>query len=174
LQKVFENLKNIDEEDALVVKIALYAGMRLNEILQLTVADIKKEDDIYYFDINNKNNKQVKNKSSIRKVPIHSILIDEILEYKKDKSNNLFTKTSKQYSKWYRIHFNRKYITKDSEKVFHSFRHNFVNALIQRDVKGEHIAQLVGHSQELHMTMSIYGNAINLMLLKNTIENIEY
>lgn len=174
LQKVFKHLSDIDDEDSLVIKIALHAGMRLNEILQLTVADIKIEDDIYYFDINNKNNKQIKNKSSIRKVPIHSKIIDEVLEFIKNKSNNLFTKTSKQYSKFYRINFNRKYITDDTTKVFHSFRHNFVNALIQRDVKGEHIAQLVGHSQELHMTMSVYGNAINLKLLKDTIENLRY
>lgn len=174
IKKIISNLQNISQENALVIKIAMYSGMRLNEIIQLTKNDIKIEDDIYYFDINIEDDKRVKNQTSIRRVPVHSEILNELLTYSNAKESNLFMLDAKQYSKWYRIKFNRALITTDSKKVFHSFRHGFVNKLIQKGVQGEHIASLVGHSQELSITFNVYGNKINLGLLKEAIEKVQY
>jgi hypothetical protein len=56
--------------------IAIYTGARLNEIAQLELGDIKTEDGINYFDLNESTeDKRLKNEASARKVPIHSQLI---------------------------------------------------------------------------------------------------
>lgn len=161
-------------EERIIINIAMYSGMRLNEILQLKKCDIKCDGNIYYFDVNNNDNKTIKNKSSIRLVPIHDKIKGLVLQYVNDKTDDLFTYDSKEFSKFYRLKFNRKYITQDSKKVFHSFRHTFANALIQADVKGEHVASLLGHSQDLSMTFSTYGQQINIKLLKSAIDKINY
>ena len=60
------------------ILIALYSGMRANEICQLKIKDFIKdpETEIYYFNItDNGQNQSIKNKSSKRQVPIHKILI---------------------------------------------------------------------------------------------------
>ena len=61
--------------------IALFAGMRAGEILQLTKSDIKTETGIPYFDINkweetqDEVDKSLKTEASQRRVPIHSKLL---------------------------------------------------------------------------------------------------
>lgn len=171
---VQQHVLSLPIEEQVIINIAQYSGMRLNEILQLTKSDIKCDGNIYYFDVNNNNNKTIKNKSSIRLIPIHNKILNLVLEYVNDKTGDLFTYDSKEFSKFYRLKFNRKYITQDSKKVFHSFRHTFANALIQSNIKGEHIASLLGHSQDLSMTFSVYGQQINIKLLKQAIDKINY
>lgn len=52
-------------------------GARLNEVAQLLVEDVQEVDGVWYFDISDEgeNQKEVKNKASKRKVPVHSSLI---------------------------------------------------------------------------------------------------
>jgi integrase len=60
------NIKNL-------IFIAIYSGLRLSEIVNLTNSDIKKDsNNIYYFDI-----KSSKTKSGIRKVPIHKDILSK-------------------------------------------------------------------------------------------------
>ena len=56
--------------------IALYSSMRLGEIVQLLVGDIKSEHGVAYFDIcrGEGEKKQIKTASSMRRVPIHKML----------------------------------------------------------------------------------------------------
>jgi integrase len=56
--------------------IALFSGMRLGEILQLQRADVKLENDVWFFDISTGDGKSLKTASSKRRVPIHSTLLD--------------------------------------------------------------------------------------------------
>ncbi|MDF7826574.1 phage integrase SAM-like domain-containing protein [Pontiellaceae bacterium B12227] len=60
--------------------IALYSGARLNEICQMCIGDVVEIDGILCFDINERNkeitHKNVKNKSSRRRIPIHPDLIE--------------------------------------------------------------------------------------------------
>jgi integrase len=57
--------------------IAMYQGMRINEIAQLYVEDIKLIDEVYCIDINkNTEDKKLKNASSVRLIPIHKKLIE--------------------------------------------------------------------------------------------------
>ena len=63
--------------------IALYSGMRLEEICQLHLSDIAKEDGVLCFSINEESGgsgyvKHVKSSAGIRKVPVHPHLWDEL------------------------------------------------------------------------------------------------
>ncbi len=124
--------------------IALYTGMRLEEIAQLYVADIKSDDSIYFFNLTRENNekgkeKSLKTKNASREIPIHSKLIKlGFLEFVQSKSNEtrLFSeldtrkrKLSAAYSKFFGRFINK--VNKNLSQadkmtkghVFHSFRH---------------------------------------------------
>lgn len=63
--------------------IALYSGMRLEEICQLHLSDIVKVDEVLCFSINEESGgsgyvKHVKSSAGIRKVPVHPHLWDEL------------------------------------------------------------------------------------------------
>ena len=161
-------------QEYLVYRIAKYGGLRLNEIMQLTKGDIREVDGVWVMDVNVKGDKRIKNKSSIRLVPVHSALLDELLEYVEtlnDDTTELFSKSSDAFSKYFRRSI-KPQITEDSSKVFYSLRHNFADALVQADVRVEHIAQLMGHSQIQSMTMSVYAQKINVKLLIEQVQKI--
>ena len=55
--------------------IALYTGMRLGEVSQLACTDIRMEDGIWAFDINDEEYKKVKSAAARRVIPMHPELI---------------------------------------------------------------------------------------------------
>ena len=200
-QKLFQtplytqNLKTTlqtNPEHIFIPLIAMYQGMRMNEICQLYKEDIKKVDDIWCLDINRDRDKSIKNDDSIRIIPIHQSIIDSgFIEYvhsldtprlwsnlkkveKYEDEQESEGRYSAEFSKWYRMHINRKYITKDTTKVFHSFRHTVVNRLIDADVRGEHIAEILGHTQDLQMTFTRYGKAISPKLLQEALKKMDF
>lgn len=144
LKKIFnpKTYPSINEKDKFYIPlIALLQGMRLNEICQLKVNDIKKMSRTkYYISINEdvKHDQRTKNNTSNRDIPIHPLLIDLgfldwIKERKqKDRNGRLFKSCvkdnrgyySRDASKNFGNMLNRLGIT-DSTKVFHSFRHTF-------------------------------------------------
>lgn len=54
-----------------IPRIALFSGMRANEICSLTRSDLRKSEGIWYFDIT-----AAKSAAGVRPVPIHSTLLD--------------------------------------------------------------------------------------------------
>lgn len=191
--------KNIDTkiEKVFIPIISLYSGMRLNEISSLYIDDIQQEDGIYYFDINDDNDKTTKNEGSNRRVPIHPKIIeagflDFYNDFKSKNSGRLWSSLTKQekyddsagndegiygkkISSWYgRI--NRKYVTKNRKKVFHSFRHNAINNLKQQDESKDIIRQLVGHNnnKDKDMTFGTYGEDYSLETVQRVANKIHY
>ena len=161
--------------------IALYTGMRLEEIGQLLLSDIKRNAGIWYFDINDSNDKKLKNHSSIRKVPIHQSLLDlgfinyiDSLEgvqlfplLKKDK----YGKLTQNWSKWFGRYLRRIGIT-DSSKVFHSYRHGLKDALRNSGVDEAISDAITGHS-----SVSVgrsYGSGYSLTILNNAVQKVSY
>ena len=61
----------IKDEKYWLPLLALYHGNRLEEFAQLHRSDVRLEGDIWFLDINDKGNKQVKNAQSKRHVPLH-------------------------------------------------------------------------------------------------------
>jgi integrase len=175
--------QNAHPERFFVPIIALFSGMRLNEICQLYVDDILEKDGIHYFDVNDKGiNKRVKTRNATRIIPIHPVLIKlGFLNFvEKTKSGPLWKKLKYDekngygnlFQKWFQ-RFNRVCITTDRKKVFHSFRHNFANNLKQKLVDARIINQLMGHQNE-DISADRYGKDFNLAVLRDAIMKIDY
>jgi len=174
-----------------VTHIAAYSGMRLNEIIQLNTDDIVEKYNIICFSLNTKvdvktgKSKTLKTRNSARIVPIHSKLSSigllEFIESKKKlarkcgKAVRLFNCNNKDFSEYFRKKINTKVI-KDSDKTrtFHSFRHTFINKLIQSGQRVEHIAALVGHEQQYKITMNTYGEPVTPKILKDLVEEVNF
>lgn len=169
IQLLFNNLKHEKkhEERLWVCVIGFLHGFRQNEICQLTVADIVKHENYICFHINEGEGQSIKNPDLIRYIPLHPKLIElRFLEYvnkiKKQKHKQLFPALipyEEQYgfylSKWF-SRFGRKYI-KDTKKVFHSFRHSFIDNLNNKlDVKTSVVSWLVGHENNENTTSHVY------------------
>jgi integrase len=163
--------------------IGMYSGMRREEICQLSASDIKEVDGIWCFDVNDDTGKSTKTKSSVRVVPIHPELIElglvDFVSAKNNKEENLWGFSQwkgtwgKQFGNWWSIHFNRKYVTTDPLKTFHSFRHTVANHLKQKDVQESQIAELLGHTQD-SITMSRYGKRYQPKVLLDALMKLDY
>jgi integrase len=113
--------------------LGLYSGARIEELCQLHLADIRQIDGIWVFDINSDDEKNLKNLSSKRIVPIHEKLIglgflDYVEKLRIRKANRLFPELKKQrdgYSqaaqKWFNARYKKGCGVIDSKKTFHSF-----------------------------------------------------
>ncbi|WP_107930616.1 tyrosine-type recombinase/integrase [Campylobacter concisus] len=174
-----------------VTHIAAYSGMRLNEIIQLNTDDIVEKYNIACFSLNTKidvktgKSKTLKTRNSVRIVPIHSKLssigLFEFIESKKKlvkqsgKAVRLFNCDNKDFSEYFRKKINTQVI-KDGDKTrtFHSFRHTFINKLIQSGQRVEHIAALVGHEQQYKITMNTYGEPVTPKILKDLVEEVNF
>ena len=62
----------------------------------------------------------------------------------------------------------------DKTRTFHSFRHTFINKLIQSGQRVEHIAALVGHEQQYKITMNTYGEPVTPKILKDLVEEVKF
>jgi len=154
--------------------IALFTGARLEEICQLEVDDIKQVEGIWCIDINASGSKSVKTMAGQRIVPLHPFLVDELklVDYasrlKKEDQTKLFPdlKRTEKYgyshevSKWFG-RYHRKVGMEDTDlgkKVFHSFRHTFIDNCKQNGVDRDKLAEVVGHeSGHDDMTFGRYG-----------------
>ena len=170
--------------------IGLFSGMRIEEICQLHLEDLRKEDGVWVFDINAKTeDKRLKTPSSARVVPIHPFLLDELrliqrVESLHDKGEQrLFPELerlrdgySQRVSKWFNDRYKKRCGIVKTEKMkdFHSFRHTFINALKQnRKVDAYIISELVGHSVQ-SITMSRYGKRYEPKRLLDAIKTVKF
>jgi integrase len=167
--------------------IALHSGMRQNEICQLSIADIRQEKGVWCFDVNTTTDeKRVKTKAGRRLVPIHSLLIDVgFLNYwqnaKKSSQKQLWPALTyrngsygHQFSKDFGT-FNRQLVTKERKKVFHSFRHTFINTLKQLEVDDPVICGLVGHGiKGASESMGRYGKAYDIPLRARVVAQLDF
>ncbi|RWA80455.1 MAG: site-specific integrase [Mesorhizobium sp.] len=161
--------------------IALYSGMRMGEIVQLLASDIKTQDGITYFDVSKSEgeDKNLKTQSSVRKVPVHKVLLDLGLLDHAHGSGRMFPDIKKgedgyyshNFSKWWGRYARQiKVSTKDT--AFHSFRHCFKDGL-QAVEAPEYVSKaLMGHAdKDVHAG---YGSGPPLSLLKKNIDKVSY
>lgn len=169
LQKILDHLQwDKEHPDRFWVPlIGLLQGMRLNEICQLYVDDIKL-DEVPNISVNDEADKLVKNVDSHRRIPIHPKLIEmgflDYVKSVKDAGKERLFWLLKPHrgayahypGKWFQT-FNRKYVTSDPKKVFHSLRHGFIDHLANNsEAKEHHIAWLVGHANRKSQTTGRY------------------
>ncbi len=174
--------------------IGLFSGMRLNEICQLDVADIRKIDDIECFVITcdasiGSTEKRLKTENAERLVPIHPTLIDiGFLKYVATRRvsgrGKLFPDLSvastgyysDNFSKWF-SRFLEKAGAKRPRTSFHSFRHNFRDALREARIPKDITHALGGWANENgdgDATAENYGRGYLAATLLDAIKQLEY
>lgn len=173
VKKIQSVISTTSDEIKIITLMCMYQGMRLNEVCQLTINDIKNINGIYCIDINTKDGKKVKTSNSIRTIPIHSNIVNDVQNFISSKTDKIFSIDSKKFSEYYRKKIHPQ-VTSDDKKSLYSLRHNFIDSLIQNDVKVEIIASLAGHAQEYSITMNTYANKVNVKILKEAIEKVQY
>jgi integrase len=145
--------------------LALFTGARQAELAGLTVADIQREPEtstpLFYITSQTSRGKHLKTKASQRVIPVHGQLVKlglleyvEVVRKQHGEKAFLFPRISPAqgragvaaWSKWFGRYLRAQGVT-DTDKVFHSFRHGFKDALRQGKVNQEIHDALTGHAQ---------------------------
>ncbi len=144
--------------------IGLLSGMRLDEIAQLRICDLRQDEDTkrWFFDIDRTGGRSTKTVSSIRHVPLHrelkrvGLLKDReaLLRGGADAKSPLWPEVvaegertrSSAWSKWFGRYLRSICDISDTTKVFHSFRHTFKRMSRDADISEELHDALSGHS----------------------------
>lgn len=173
--------------------IALYTGMRLNEISEIRLDDIKIVDDIWCFDLRGHNTKNI---TSRRLVPICQQLLNlDLLAYiyklKERRRKFLFYQIrlgrkapgksgwGEPISRWFNrsvikvIGINKEIESKNKTTVvFHCFRHTMIRACIEKGAQKHLVKRIVGHSQDDQITLGVYSDVdnISLKVLKDVLD----
>lgn len=174
--------------------IAVFSGMRLQEICQLEVTDIDHSDDVHFiqtnWDITEEHDdqsgrvKHLKNNSSERFIPIHPELerlgLIKFWRLRQDAEDTwLFPeltarrdgKVSRGVGDWFGRYLDEIGISARS-KVFHSFRYNFRGAMSVADVNPDVIRQVGGWASK--DTADHYSFGRRLSQAKNEISRVTY
>ena len=170
---------------AWVPLIALYSGMRSNEICQMRVSDVQRRNGIWIFDVTDEGSGQsLKTKAAKRIVPVHSELIAcGFLDYVKAlppdgqlwpalKPGGADGKYNHYFAKRFTLY--RRGCGVDRPRVsFHSFRKNTAQALKDARATPAEIAELIGHEQGF--TLKFYApQGLPLPVLQELIERVKY
>jgi len=168
-------------------RIVLYTGMRLNEMCQLHLDDIYKKDGIYVFDVNDDEEKSLKNESSIRIIPIHSKLIEiglikRVEELRLNNEKRLFPELKfngedyqREASRWFtEVRRPLGWVNLKPMLDFHSYRHNVTTDLQQSDIPEYRVAAILGHEVGSGESFQRYGKGFKTSTVKADIELLEY
>lgn len=166
-----------------VPMIGMYSGMRLNEICQLDLSDLREVDGIPVINVNDDGEyKRVKNANARRDVPVHPELIalglmDFVSESKKGRATRLFPELShgrdgygQTVSRWFGRYRKSIGLTRD----FHSLRHTVITKLREEGVPKDLIADLVGHSRDPGETFGRYAKAAAVARKLDALKKLEY
>jgi len=171
----FKKAKMRDPEKYWLICIAIYSGMRLEEITQLNPNTdfYKDESGLFVFDLNENDGKTLKNLPSVRKVPVHDRLIElglvAYVDSQKTKSDRLFPnskvrdgRTGKNVGK--RANYLISKVVGGDGKSLHSFRHTFATLLKRAKVEEAIAAAILGHAHG-KITYERYGKSYLTELL---------
>jgi len=138
--------------------LGLFQGNRLEEFAQLTRGDVRCEEGIWYFDINDEGQKQVKNEQSKRRVPIHPVIrqlgfLSYVDDVAPEASSRLFPKLRRggaddklgfTFTKWW-TRYRRDVGLYEKGLDYHSFRGGVTTKLTAANVSLDVRNELLGH-----------------------------
>jgi len=165
--------------------IAMFSGMRPNEIAQLHTDDIVEADAVPCFRVADTHpGQKVKNRNARRFVPIHPFLLEygfrEYLAFVRgNTTGRVFPRLRKHrdgyfayLGRWFQK-INREHVTKDKQKVFYSLRHNFITTLKDAQAPMTAIAEIVGHAVAGE-TAGRYGKRYQAAFLLEVLKQVNY
>ena len=160
-----------------VMLVAMFTGMRLNEIASLTFGQIGEAEGVKFIDVID-----AKTPAGVRKVPLHPRLawlakrgegkLPSARVWDKFSGEGPGRKPGGDAGKLFSAHKLRLGFT-DRRKVFHSLRKNVVGQLERARVPQNEVAQLVGHEKQ-GLTFGTYGERMDLPRLAKIVALIGY
>ncbi len=173
-----------------VTLVAMCNGMRQSEIGQLVLDDIVVEGDIPCFSnikTSEEDGKSIKTISGYRIIPIHPVLLelgfmDYVESIRGRRSKSLWPELKsgardgmgQRIQRWFN-NFNRKYITDDKRKSFHSFRHCFVDNLINNGADSFVVECIDGHSSRRRSeTLDRYAKPARPARMLEEMQKLDY
>lgn len=183
---LFAYIEKLDPEPygRWVPRIMAYTGCRMGEAAQLRKADVRQEQGVWVFDINEESEqKTLKTGAATRLVPVHPRLIElgllefvqatdddflfpERVRYTRSATRGNVDALSKQLNRW----LDNAGI-KDSRKAFQSFRATFITRLKDAQVPDYQIAEIVGHENP-NITSGRYGKRTQVATLANIVRRV--
>jgi len=166
--------------------LGLYHGNRLEEFAQLHRSDVRCEDGIWYMDINDEDQKQLKNEQSKRRVPVHPFIQElGFLEYVKSvapepkgrifpqlRSGGPDKKFGYFFTKWWTQY--RKDIGVYQKKLdYHSFRSGVTTKLSAANISLDVRNELLGHEGQ-SIDQQNYLKRLPLRILADAIARVEW
>lgn len=163
--------------------IAVFSGMREEEICQLQVDDIREEMGILFIDINSRPPRKLKNATAVRKVPIHSELIRiGFLAYVEGQRSKAMSRVFPElkpggadgrlghgFAKWFSRYRQEVHMFHPGLD-FHSFRHTATTLMHQAGIEHAVLDHLTGHATPGET--SRYTKGSNLPQLARAVELI--
>ena len=157
--------------------VAIFTGMRRNEIASLTYGQIRCEDGFDFIDVTD-----AKTEAGVRRVPLHPRL-----GWLKDRAANADSvariwpgfssegpggQPGGDAGKLFTAHKSKRGF-KGRIKAFHSFRKNFVGQLERAGVPQNEVAQIVGHEKK-GLTFGVYGTHLTPQRAAEIVALIDY
>ena len=167
--------------------LALYSGLRLEELARLNVADVRKTDGIILaIHVAWREGSPLKTKSSERIVPVHSQLLaagfsEYIARTRESGSERLWPdlslspgsgKWGSAFAKWFGRARRRAGIT-ERRVTFHSLRATFGTAMFNAGAPLERVEYILGHTPK-GITLAAYVKRIDLRMLKGDVDRVVY
>ena len=173
--------------------LSLFEGLRLNEACQLDVADVRRIEGVDCLVISERSDaaqtdKRLKTVSSERVVPVHFELIelgfiDFVAQRKRSGEIKLFSEVgmgatgyrSTTFSAWFRRFIVRAHAAAP-KTCFHSFRHNFRDALREARIDRDVALTLGGWASagSVASVSDAYGSGYRMTTLKDAIDQVRY
>lgn len=171
--KLFNNDNQQDNKTMIenFLKFAFYTGMRVGEITQLRKDDIIEKDGIYCFNVieNLKEGRRVKNKGSVRIVPIHPNILDLVFELKETGKNDYFFWSHKSTSGDRVNDFIKEVL--GGKKTLHSTRSTFINRT--RKYANAEIVELISGHTDTSQNTSYAGGTSELRTTNDRYEVVK-
>ncbi len=142
--------------------IAMFTGMRLNEVAQLEVQDVELVDGVWLINVtpDGDDHKRLKNASSKRRVPVHRRLeANGFLDFHRVQrnfgQNRMFPSLTyspingygRNAGRWFNERFLNEIGLGGQGLVYHCLRHKMITRLAQAGVEEPMVKAIVGHSQ---------------------------
>lgn len=171
-----------------MIVLGLYTGARRNELSQLLLKNVHLDSPVPYIEIciNKESKQRVKNRSSIRKIPLHKKILelgfaDYVQQIQKESYRDLFPEIVKEGDSitdstiWFANYCKKLGVYGDEKrsKVFHSFRHTFISELQHCGVPLEVRQSIAGHTAG-NITVDVYGEKSHLEKMKEAIDLVDF
>ena len=159
-----------------------HSGCRALEVIQLLKTDVKQVEEIWCLDLVGKGEgRQLKNKTSVRKVPVHSAMLAAgFIEWCGQQPGPrlfplLFPYGVIKTTQWFSVTL-KKLKIKRAELTLHSLRHSFTVALEKAKVHPSISYRLLGHALPggVHATTYLHSLSYPMSELSEAVEAVKF